>query len=214
MKILLSNIILQFPGMENPLLTIDEHVIEEGSRLLIKGQSGSGKTTLLHVLGGLQDPRQGTVSLNGSLIQALSENQRCRLRRESMSFVFQRLNILGHLTATENVQLGSPGRGITKKIAREALERVGLTRQGDQLAYHLSLGEQQRIAVARVLVHRPPLILADEPTSNLDEENANRVMDALMETVGQEGILITASHDDRIASRFSLQWSLQDGKIR
>jgi ABC-type lipoprotein export system ATPase subunit len=214
MKVELSGIVIQFPEMENPVLKVADETIENGARLLIRGPSGSGKTSLLHVIAGLLDPAKGRVNLDTRDLVAMKEGQRCRLRRESLGFVFQRLNILGHLTALENVLLGSPGNVLKRDKAMLALEEVGMSSLAGKLACHLSLGEQQRVAVARVIVRSPSLILADEPTSSLDAANAEIVMDALFRSAGENGSLVVATHDDRVASHFSNIWTLAGGVIQ
>jgi putative ABC transport system ATP-binding protein len=213
-EIVFQGIEIQFPGMVKPLLRIDERCIGKGARLLIRGPSGTGKTTLLHVTAGLLDPNRGMVSIEGVRIGDLSESERCRWRRESAGLVFQRLNLLGHLTAQENVMLASPGSGISRESAIAALKRLGVDGLANHQAYHLSLGEQQRVAVARVIARSPRLILADEPTSSLDAYNAELVMGALLETAGTDGTLVVATHDERIGSHFSEVWTLEGGTIR
>jgi len=200
--------------MDRPILRIDEIEIDSGSHLLIRGPSGAGKTTLLHLLAGLLEPQSGTVRIGGEPLHNQTENERCAWRRNQVGLVFQKLNLLGHLTALENVLLGSPGKGLTFASAMEALAKLGVDRLSDKLAYRLSLGEQQRVAVARVVARKPPLILADEPTSSLDEANAELVMDSLFAAKGTEGTLIVATHDDRVASRFERVWRLKDGELQ
>jgi ABC-type lipoprotein export system ATPase subunit len=219
MNILLSEIVIQFPGMKKPLLTIPHQEIPEGSRLLVRGASGSGKTTLLHVMAGLLDPHQGSVQIDRQRIQDWSENARCHFRRKGLGVVFQRLNLLGHMTALENVLLGTPYRKGSKTECLKALKRVQMDTLWDHRAYHLSLGEQQRVAVARVLYCQPNIILADEPTSSLDDHNAELVLEALLEAAENscgpgKGTLIISTHDQRLVSRFSRVWQLQGGGIQ
>lgn len=213
MKIELLDLVIQFPGMQSPLLRIDEQVIPEGTRLLVRGPSGTGKTSLLHIVAGLMEPYGGTATVGGTDLARLSESQRCTWRRQSLGLVFQRLNLLGHLTALENVLLSSPGKGISRDRAQECLARLGVGELSDHFAYNLSLGEQQRVAVARVIGRSPTLILADEPTSSLDEKNAELVTQALLESVGERGTLVVATHDDRIASHFEKVWTFRGGQI-
>ena len=214
MDLRIRNLVIQFPGMSKPLLEIEDRAISPGSRLLIRGPSGTGKTSLLHIMAGLLDPHRGEVAVNGTQVGRLSEGERCAWRRESVGLVFQRLNLLGHLTALENVLLGSPGASGSREKALAALKRLGVDQLVHTLAYNLSLGEQQRVAVARVTARAPRLILADEPTSSLDAANAQSVVEALLETAGKNGTLIVATHDDRVQSHFSEIWTLEGGRIR
>lgn len=213
MQIQFDNLTVQFPGMRKPLFEIPQRTIPEGSRLLIRGPSGAGKTTLLHIIAGLQDQYRGAVSVDGHRLQDFSESRRCAWRRESVGLVFQRLNLLGHLTAAENVLLGAPKTDLSPETVRKSLAGLGVEELADQFAYHLSLGEQQRVAVARVIARSPRLILADEPTSSLDENNAVRVMEALLGAVDEKGTLLVATHDDRVAGYFRDVWTLEGGVI-
>lgn len=214
MQIQLKNIRVQYPGMSRPILRVDRLSLDSGSHLLIRGPSGAGKTTLLHLMAGLLDPQEGQVEVGGESIDRHSENEKCAWRRKQVGLVFQKLNLLGHLTALENVLLGSPGRGMDPAVALEAMKRLGVDSLSEKLAYRLSLGEQQRVAVARVVARKPPFILADEPTSSLDDANAELVMNALFEAKGDSGTLIVATHDDRVAARFEQVWRLKDGEIQ
>ena len=214
MHIQFKQLVVQFPGMKNPLFEIRERTIPEGSRLLIRGPSGAGKTTLLHIVAGLQDQYRGTVSVDGQSLQDWSESHRCAWRRETVGLIFQRLNLLGHLTAAENVLLGAPNSNLSGEKVLEALNKLGVDDLSDQFAYHLSLGEQQRVAVARVIARSPRLVLADEPTSSLDAKNAIRVIEALLASVDEKGTLIVATHDERVGSYFNEIWTLEGGVIR
>lgn len=213
MEVLLEDVEIQYPGHGGPLLRTRRLQIQPGEHILLRGASGSGKTSLLQAMSGLTTPASGDIQLGGFWLRNLSDDDRTRLRREGVGFIFQRLNILDHLTALENVLLGSPGAPLPVDRARASLAEVGLERQQDQLAWQLSLGEQQRVAVARVLATRPRLIIADEPTSSLDEANAFRVMDCLLQAAAEGTTLIVATHDPRIADRFSRVWQVENGTI-
>ena len=171
-----------------------------GELVAIIGESGVGKSTLLNILAGLDDADQGTVAVEGTILGGLDETARTRLRRERIGFVFQAFHILPYLTLRQNVALPlalvSPDGAAAQVRADEMLEAVGLLGRGDGYARDLSGGELQRVAIARALVHRPALILADEPTGNLDPETASRVL-ALFATAvrdgGAAGILVTHS---------------------
>ncbi|MCE1164080.1 MAG: ATP-binding cassette domain-containing protein [Bacteroidetes bacterium] len=170
--------------------------------MLIKGPSGIGKTTLLHLIAGLFLPDEGEVIIGGKALGKLSDNERSELRRSSVGIIFQKLNLIEHLTVLENAELQARGgKDLTGK-SMNALEKVGMSALSGQLSASLSLGEQQRVAVARVLSFSPDIVLADEPTSSLDENNSNIIMDSLI-NLPEETTLITVSHDHRIEKRFS-----------
>jgi putative ABC transport system ATP-binding protein len=213
LEIRLAALQIQFPKMPEPLLRIRERRIRSGARLLIRGPSGAGKTTLLHVVAGLMDPQQGAAYVDGISRSRMDEGQRCRWRRLEVGVVFQRLNLLGHLTALENVMLATEGGEAARERACAALDRLGLYEIRERLAHRLSLGERQRVAVARVVAREPGLVLADEPTSSLDEFNAQRVMKALRETTDGRGTLIVTTHDTRIEHHFDEVWTLEPGAL-
>ncbi|AHI04745.1 glutamine-transport ATP-binding protein ABC transporter GlnQ [Bdellovibrio bacteriovorus W] len=167
--------------------------IVHGSHILIKGQSGCGKTTFLHLLAGLFSPSQGSVRIGEHDLSQMGDGELCHFRRESLGVIFQKLNILDHLTVEENIFLVSKSTDVLKKVQLA-------DRKKDRCSY-LSLGEQQRVAVARVLAQAPPIVLADEPTSSLDQVNAEFVMKALKECA-QGKTLIVVSHDERIEKYF------------
>ena len=202
MKIRLEKVALDLPGSGRRLFQIPKLEIHSGSKVLIVGPSGHGKTTLLHLMAGLMLPTEGEVYLDEHRLGALSDEARCDIRRGSVGIVFQKLNLLEHLTVRENVLLALPPSSGGDAEALKALEQVGMKDHADQRSSVLSLGEQQRVAVARVLARRPAITLADEPTSSLDEKNADAVIEALF--AASEGrTLVVVSHDQRIRKRFS-----------
>jgi len=201
MRVRLRQIAVFFPGARAPLFRLPELTAESGERLLIHGPSGRGKTTLLSLIGGLMPPSEGDVFLDEQSLRFLSDADRAALRRRAIGIVFQRLNLLDHLTAVENASLAAPA-GTTACAIEEALSSLGLGSRLHHLAATLSLGEQQRVAVARVLLQRPRLILADEPTSSLDQKNAAAVLDALLECPSRPTVVMV-SHDERIRPRFT-----------
>jgi len=204
MEIRFEKIKVTLPPDGRTLFRIHAWRVPAGEHLLIQGASGLGKTTLLHLAAGLFVPETGDVHLGPHHLNALSDEERCRIRRGHVGLVFQKLNLLDHLTALENVLLGQPP-ATSKKDARAAalaaLERVGMAALAGARSAVLSLGEQQRVAVARVLAAKPDIVLADEPTSSLDQANADAVMSALVE-VARDRTLVVVSHDHRIQSRF------------
>ncbi len=202
MNIELDNVVVRIPGRSAPLFSIPRFEVPGGSRVLIHGRSGKGKTTLLHVLSGQFPPDEGSVRVAGRDLAVLDEDARSRLRREHYGFVFQKQNLVAHLTVRENVLLGmkkgttAKTRGVSDRI-EEALHRMGVDSLAGQRGGLLSPGEQQRVAMARVWVSAPDIILADEPTSSLDQPNADMILEALWE-VSEGRTLIVVSHDHRI----------------
>ena len=185
----------------NPLFTLRPTEFRAGEQVLIQGPSGKGKTTLLHLIAGLFLPSDGYVFVDGQNLSFLSDEARCDLRRQAFGIVFQRLNLLDHLTALENVLLGLPAKEESEAVAMEALQALGMAGFAEQYAAFLSLGEQQRIAVARVVAQRPKIVLADEPTSGLDELNSEAVINSLL-NLSDRPTLIVVSHDTRLRPKF------------
>ncbi len=190
--------------------------IDAGELVGIAGPSGSGKSTLLHLLAALDAPTSGHVEIGGRDTTALSSRDRTRLRREEIGIVFQRFHLLSALTATQNVALPLIERGVGKqsrrKRAADLLEQVGL---GDRLSHRpaeLSGGEQQRVAVARALAGEPELLIADEPTGELDSEAGAAVMDLLADLATDRAVVV-ASHDQAVLERVDRVIRLRDGQV-
>ena len=190
--------------------------VEPGETVAIVGPSGSGKTTLLGLLAGLDRPSGGRVLLDGTDMGALSEDDRARLRREKIGFVFQSFQLIPTLTARENVAvpLDLAGSGGGAARADELLERVGLGGRGHHYPAQLSGGEQQRVAVARAFIHRPSILFADEPTGNLDAATGERVIELMMELNRELGTtLVLVTHDPDLAARARRVIRLADGAV-
>ena len=190
-----------------------------GEFVVLLGRSGSGKSTLLNLLSGIDLASSGQVVVEGRDLATLTEQQRTLLRRERIGFIFQAFNLLPTLTVGENVrlplELNRHERGRAHARAASLLERVGLQGREDSFPDRLSGGEQQRVAVARALAHAPPLLLADEPTGNLDEDTGRRVLDLLEELTRQDGACaLVVTHDPTLVSRADRVLVLEHGTLR
>jgi putative ABC transport system ATP-binding protein len=192
--------------------------IENGEFTALVGPSGSGKTTLLQLIGLLDQPTSGNVSINGKDATGLNRNQRADLRKDAIGFVFQFFALIPTLTAYENIEmpllLNNTKPADRKKRVNEMLEAVGLTDRAHHRPDQLSGGQQQRVAVARALATNPKLILADEPTANLDTENGKQVMDIMQRLNKETGVtFVFATHDNRVINYAKRIVTLQDGLI-
>jgi putative ABC transport system ATP-binding protein len=183
--------------IQTPFFKVSEFEISSGEKVLIKGPSGTGKTTFLHLLAGLYRPTNGEVLWNETSLYNLTDSQLSHLRKLHSSLIFQNLNLLSYLTALENIELG----GVEKSTAQDLLAQVGLQDKGTLTVQQMSLGEQQRVAVARVLGQSSSLLLADEPSSSLDDKNSEQVMNLLLKPKKTQ-TLIMVSHDHRIEKFF------------
>lgn len=198
---------------------VDDASIEiaPGDYVAVVGPSGSGKSTLLLMLGGMLSPCRGRVFLNGQSLYDLSPNQRAEVRRQKVGFVFQTFNLVPYLTALENVQIPLYLAGRTQNDQRERaatlLERVGLGDRLDHKPAELSVGQQQRVALARVLANGPELILADEPTGNLDPETSTQILNLLDELNREGRTIMMVTHDPRAALRAKRTLTLLAGRV-
>ena len=191
--------------------------IDRGEFVAVMGPSGSGKTTLMEILGCLSHPTRGRYRLDGGSVDEIDSDGLARLRGERIGFIFQSFNLLPRLSLVENVELPLGYRGVGRRERRqrglEVLERVGLAHRAGHLPNAVSGGERQRAAVARALVNRPSLVLADEPTGNLDTQIGNEIV-GLLEDIHAEGnTLIVVTHDPRIGEHAPRQLSIRDGQI-
>jgi putative ABC transport system ATP-binding protein len=191
--------------------------IASGEFVAVMGPSGSGKSTLLSLVGGLSRPTAGSVTVDGIDLGSLGANQLSDFRREYLGFVFQSFYLVPYLTAVENVMLPltiQPGvNGTSRGTALDALQRVGLDAKARRLPSQLSGGEQERVAIARAIVSRPPIILADEPTGNLDTRTGDHVLDMLKELHGEGHTIIMVTHNAENARRAGRTVEIRDGKV-
>lgn len=192
--------------------------IAAGEYLSVEGPSGSGKTTLLNLLGLLDVPTAGRVLWQGAPVERLSERDRTRLRRTGIGFIFQRFYLLPTLTALENVELPLQARGVSgserRERAKALLAQVGLTDREHSFPHQLSGGEEQRVAIARALANSPALLLADEPTGELDSVRAQQVLDLLEEAHRSSGAaVVVVTHNPAVAVRATRHLTMRDGRV-
>jgi putative ABC transport system ATP-binding protein len=216
LSLTLQNLRKQYVAPDRSTLTvldIPEFALGDGEQVALVGTSGSGKTTLLHAIAGIVAADDGVIQFNGIDVAHLSEAQRDIYRGQNIGYIFQTHHLLGGLTALENVLLGMSftGRAVDREWAKHLLTEVGLS---DRLQYKpskLSVGQQQRVAVARALANRPKLVLADEPTGALDERNAQQVLELIRNLCTEvNAALLLVTHDMSIANQFPRVVSLKD----
>lgn len=218
--------IIQLEGIKKVFLTdeVETHAlsgihleIAKGEYLSIAGPSGCGKSTLLAILGLLDTASEGTYSLNGIQVAKLEQAERARIRNREIGFIFQSFNLIGDLTVFENVELPLTYRGLAatdrKQRAMESLEKVGMSHRLRHFPSQLSGGQQQRVAVARALAGKPSILLADEPTGNLDSKNGEAVMNLLRQLHREGATICMVTHDPRFARHADRQIHLFDGRI-
>jgi putative ABC transport system ATP-binding protein len=218
--------LIRLDGVSKVFLTedVETHALSEihlqvarGEYLAIAGPSGCGKTTLLSILGLLDSPSGGTYQLNGHNVSSLSATQRATIRNREIGFVFQAFNLIGDLTVAENVELPLTYRGMPaaerKKRVAEALEKVGMGHRTTHYPAQLSGGQQQRVAVARAIAGSPSVLLADEPTGNLDSTNGEQVMGLLQELHRGGATIVMVTHDPRYAEHAQRTIHLFDGQV-
>lgn len=200
-------------GQVNALDKVDLDV-HEGQWVSIMGPSGSGKSTLLNIVCGLDSPSEGSVLVDGLELAGLSDSDLARYRREMVGLIFQQFHLIPYLNATENVMLAQYFHSMAdEEQATRALERVGLGHRLDHLPAHLSGGEQQRVCIARALINEPRVLLADEPTGNLDEKNEEAVMELFRELHGQGMTLVVVTHDLSVGEAGDRIVNLEHGRV-
>jgi putative ABC transport system ATP-binding protein len=218
--------LIKLDGIKKVFFTdeVETHALAEihltiagGEYVSIAGPSGCGKSTLLSILGLLDTPTEGSYTLNGQAVANLDFAARARIRNKEIGFIFQSFNLIGDLTVFENVELPLTYRGMSnverKEAAMKALERVGMGHRMKHYPSQLSGGQQQRVAVARALGGRPSILLADEPTGNLDSKNGDAVMELLRELHREGATICMVTHDPRFARHADRQIHLFDGRV-
>jgi putative ABC transport system ATP-binding protein len=210
--------VYRLKGVEVDALRDVTLTIAEGEMVSVMGPSGSGKTTLLNCLSGLDKPTTGTISIDGTPLERMSDKVRARYRAERMGFIFQSFNLLPVLTAHENVELPLLIAGVNSREARrrasDMLSLVGVEQWGTHKPSELSGGQQQRVAIARALVNKPAIVWADEPTGNLDSENARNIMELLKKfNVENNQTLVIVTHDPTVGAQADRIVGMKDGMI-
>ena len=191
--------------------------VDRGEFVAITGSSGSGKSTLMNIIGCLDTPTSGRYNLDGHNVMRMSERNQAHIRNREIGFIFQGFNLIYALNALENVQLPLMYRGIPQKerteLAERALKMVGLEKRMFHKPYELSGGQQQRVAIARAIAAKPPIILADEPTGNLDSNSGEIVLEALLKLNGIGKTVVLITHDEKVADMASREIRISDGEI-
>lgn len=219
MNILTLKNLTKVYGKGDTAVTAVDHMdleVKKGQFVSVVGTSGSGKSTLLHLIGGVDTPTEGEVIIDGDNIYSLNDNKRSILRRRKIGFVFQQYNLIPVLTVEENIKMPLllDGAKVDQKKIDEILDKLGLTDRKNHLPNQLSGGQQQRVAIGRALANNPSIIIADEPTGNLDKKNSEEVMELLCKSVKNEGqTLILVTHEPDIAAMADRIIHLEDGKI-
>ncbi|MGN0436169.1 MAG: ABC transporter ATP-binding protein [Wujia sp.] len=219
MEIIKTDNLTKVYGKGDTAVTAVDHIsfsVNKGEFVSIVGASGSGKTTLLHLLGGVDTPDEGTVMLDGEDIYKLDDNKRSVMRRRKIGFIFQQYNLIPVLTAEENIKMPLllDGRMVNQKELDELMDRLGLSERRNHLPNQLSGGQQQRVAIGRALINKPSIVIADEPTGNLDKKNSEEVISLLKMIVEREKqTLILVTHEHDIAAMADRIIHLEDGRI-
>ncbi|MBQ9610826.1 MAG: ABC transporter ATP-binding protein [Lachnospiraceae bacterium] len=219
MDILIANNLTKIYGKDDTAVTAVNHIdlsIQKGEFTAIVGASGSGKSTLLHLLGGVDTPTEGQVIIDGENIYSLKDEKRSILRRRKIGFIFQTYNLIPVLTVRENIVMPVllDGNKVDEKQVDDLIELLGLTERKNHLPNQLSGGQQQRVAIGRAVINKPAIIIADEPTGNLDKKNSEEIMALLTKAVRETGqTLVLVTHEMDIASMADRIIHIEDGRI-
>lgn len=206
----------RFPGMDRPVLDNVSLTLDAGETVALTGESGSGKSTLLHIVAGLEPANAGEITIGGASLTGMGDAARAALRRSQLGIVFQQFNLIPSLTVAKNLRFQADLAGVTcgeddMKVMAEAL---GIADQLRKYPEELSGGQQQRVAIGRALMHKPKLVLADEPTGNLDEATSDAVFDLLLSETAKSGAaLMLVTHSERLAARADRRLHLSRGQV-
>ena len=216
MRVRVSDVTKRFPGMDSPVLNGVSLEIEAGEAVALTGESGSGKSTLLHVIAGLEAADSGEVEIDGAALSTMDDAGRAGLRRTSLGIVFQQFNLIPSLSVARNLgfQASLAGRSPARDDINNMAQRLGIVDQLAKYPEDLSGGQQQRVAIGRALMHAPKLVLADEPTGNLDEATSDAVFDLLLREAAETGAaLLIVTHSERLAARAHRRLHLSQGEV-
>jgi len=211
-----SHLTKRFPGMDRPVLDGVSLTLSAGETVALTGESGSGKSTLLHIVAGLEPSDAGEVEIDGAALADMDDRARAALRRTKLGIVFQQFNLIPSLTVAKNLRFQADLAGVTlaPDDMKRMAEALGIADQMNKYPEELSGGQQQRVAIGRALMHRPALVLADEPTGNLDEATSDAVFDLLLaETVKTGAALMLVTHSERLAARADRRLHLSRGQV-
>ncbi len=212
-----TNLHKSYPGPDGPVPVLQgiDMVLERGETIALTGESGSGKSTLLHLVGGLDQPDTGTVEIEGVDISTLDDAGRAEVRRTKVGVIFQQFNLIPSLTVGSNIAFQARLAGTHDPAwAADLTKRMGLTEHLSKYPEQLSGGQQQRVAIARILAAKPALVLADEPTGNLDETTADTVLDLMLSLVAEtNAALLMVTHSQRLAARMDRRLHLRAGRV-
>ena len=217
MLLRVTDLVKTYPGPDGPLPILNgiSMEMEAGVTLALTGESGSGKSTLLHLVGGLDHPDTGRVEIDGTDIGAMDDAARAAVRRDKVGVIFQQFNLIPSLTVASNIAFQARLGGREDKAwIKDLAGRMGLTEQMSKYPEQISGGQQQRVAIARTLAARPALILADEPTGNLDEATADTVLNLMLELAAEtQAALLMVTHSERLAARMERRLHLRAGRV-